>query len=116
MSTIINNKKKLTAKEMLNQIKNKQVTPVGLVSSKSEKPAAKPKVDHGKVVNYYVEYEDGTVLLAQGKHAHLIYRFTLEAQSLATMHAFAYYNGPGMEEITKEEALKLLVEKGDKNV
>lgn len=64
---------------------------------------------HGKVVNYYVEYEDGTVHLAQGAHADLVYRFTLEAQQLVSMNGFAYYEGPSMTEITKEEALRKLV-------
>jgi hypothetical protein len=110
MSTIVT-QKKLTAKELLDKIKNKSVTPVAT----GQKEAPKVRVNHGDVVAYYVEYADGTSLLAQGKAAHLIYRFTMKAQELATMHAFAYYDGPPMPEMTKEEALKLLVGKGGKN-
>jgi hypothetical protein len=88
--------------------KGKKLAPEAPV--KKARPEKKKEVSHGKAVNYYVEFEDGTCQLAQGHHAHLIYRFTKESQLLATMHAFAYYEGPPMPELTKEEALKLLQE------
>lgn len=81
------------------------------VKLKEKAEALKPKesiAHHGKVVNFYVEYADGTALLAQGEHADLIYRYTNEAQMLCTMHAFSAYVGPGMASFSKEEALKLI--------
>ena len=98
--------KKISKSELLNKLK-----PVKKEIPSPAIPAPVKIVNHGKVVNYYVEYEDGSVHLAQGAHAHLVYRFTMEAQKLATMHAFAYYEGPGMLEMTKQEALDLIKEK-----
>ena len=64
--------------------------------------------NHGKVINYYVEYEDGTVLLAQGKYADLIYQFTKAAQEIVTANAYAYYEGPPLTEMDKETAMQLM--------
>ena len=107
-------KKKLTAADLLAlSSKSKQDKKTKLVPAKPAVLSKPVAINHGRVVNYYVEYEDGTVHLAQGDHAHLIYRFTLESQKLATMHAFAYYEGPAMLEITKDEAIELMTIKKD---
>jgi hypothetical protein len=112
--------KKKSVKDLLSQIKpsqsqigkpkatqgsrpGSQAKPINLVKTPTE-----PKVNHGKTVNFYVEYEDGVVALAQGAHADLIYRFTMESQKLSTMYAYAYYEGPAMTEMPKKDAIALL--------
>jgi hypothetical protein len=57
------------------------------------------------VVRYSVEFEDGTALSAAGEHADVIYRYIQECERLCGVHGFVFYEGPGMETLTRAQLL-----------
>jgi len=58
-----------------------------------------------KVLRYIVECDDGTALFAEGEHADVIYRYIQECEQICNVQGLAYYGGPGMKRITRDQLL-----------
>jgi hypothetical protein len=58
-----------------------------------------------KIVRYILECDDGMALYAEGKHADVIYRYIQECEQICNVQGLAHYGGPGMERISRADAL-----------
>lgn len=57
---------------------------------------------------YLIQFDDGTILHAEGAHAAVIYRFISECEQICHVQGLAYYGGPGMHKITLDQLRALL--------
>lgn len=73
-----------------------------------QEPYASAPRTRTKAVIYYVEFEDGTAMLAQGEHADIVYRFTREAQEITSNDGSLYYDGPELQKVTRDNARNLI--------
>lgn len=56
-----------------------------------------------KAIRYIIEYDDGTVLYAEHEHADVLYRYAQECEQLCNVQGLAYYDGPAMQRLTRED-------------
>jgi hypothetical protein len=68
------------------------------------RPVAPPKV----AVRYIVEFNDGSILLAEGEQADVTFRYIQECEHICATQGLAYYDGPGMKTVTRAQLLERL--------